>query len=92
VGQPDKNLKAPSGAAEQIAHKILSSLRDSTGSFAFYPQLKLRAIFCRRAARLKQKKRPSLDAFAILFEEFYALSQFIFLTAPTDWRTDSPWL
>ena len=32
-----------------------------------------------------------LNAFAILFEEFYALSQFIFLIVPTDWRTGSPW-
>jgi hypothetical protein len=55
VGQPDKNLKAPAGAAEKIACKILSSLQDLADLFPFYPQLKLRAIFSRRAAAGNKK-------------------------------------
>jgi hypothetical protein len=67
VGQSDKNPRAPSGAAEKLCAKFFHPCG--------IPSVRLHfTIFNRRFAAENKKRRPLLDALAILFEEFHALS------------------
>jgi hypothetical protein len=74
VGQAGQKFSSPDrGGRKNRAQNsfVPAGLADL---FPFHPQLKLRAIFGHRFAAKNKKRRPLLDAFAILFEEFYALS------------------
>jgi hypothetical protein len=59
----------------------------------FHFQLLKCSIAAKPSSSHAQTKKASIAGrLGNFVEEFYALSQFIFLTVPADWRTDSPWL